>query len=156
MSITKTKKMIVLFSCVGAMSFRLKAFWEYLEKIISIKSGRNTSIGCRNCAQVLHYTAGSSKEFDLQSHRGGSGLTTVESTIASFSKGFEVGVSTLEMDVQITKDHQAVITHDPGYGFHVWEHGSGVRRRGDNILFYMMYEKKRKTTYFRCSSLNKL
>ncbi|NHM33571.1 glycerophosphodiester phosphodiesterase family protein [Neobacillus terrae] len=57
------------------------------------------------------YTAGSPKEFDLQAHRGGIGLT-VESTIASFSKGLEVGVSTLEMDVQITKDHQAVITHD--------------------------------------------
>lgn len=51
------------------------------------------------------------KEFDLQAHRGGLGLT-VESTIASFSKALELGVSTLELDVQITEDHQAVITHD--------------------------------------------
>jgi glycerophosphoryl diester phosphodiesterase len=51
------------------------------------------------------------KEFDLQAHRGGIGLT-VESTIASFSKALEVGVSTLELDVQITEDHQAVVTHD--------------------------------------------
>jgi glycerophosphoryl diester phosphodiesterase len=51
------------------------------------------------------------KEFDLQAHRGGLGLT-VESTIASFSKALEVGVSTLELDVQITEDHQAVVTHD--------------------------------------------
>jgi glycerophosphoryl diester phosphodiesterase len=49
--------------------------------------------------------------FDLQAHRGGIGLT-VESTIASFSKGMSVGVATLEMDVQITEDHVAVITHD--------------------------------------------
>ncbi|MFY4775196.1 glycerophosphodiester phosphodiesterase family protein [Metabacillus sp. RGM 3146] len=51
------------------------------------------------------------KGFDLQAHRGGIGLT-VESTIASFSRALEVGVSTLELDVQITKDHQAVVTHD--------------------------------------------
>ncbi|RAP75631.1 glycerophosphodiester phosphodiesterase family protein [Paenibacillus montanisoli] len=51
------------------------------------------------------------KEFDLQAHRGGLGLT-VESTIASFSHALEVGVSTLELDVQITEDHYAVITHD--------------------------------------------
>ncbi|SFA72332.1 glycerophosphoryl diester phosphodiesterase [Bacillus sp. cl95] len=52
-----------------------------------------------------------SKEFDLQAHRGGLGLT-VESTIASFAHALELGVSTLELDVQITEDHQAVITHD--------------------------------------------
>ncbi|MFF1820651.1 glycerophosphodiester phosphodiesterase family protein [Kribbella sp. NPDC058245] len=49
--------------------------------------------------------------FDIQGHRGGLGLT-VESTIASFSHGLELGVSTLELDVQITEDGYAVITHD--------------------------------------------
>jgi glycerophosphoryl diester phosphodiesterase len=49
--------------------------------------------------------------FDLQAHRGGIGLT-VESTIASFSKALDLGVSTLELDVQITKDGYAVVTHD--------------------------------------------
>lgn len=51
------------------------------------------------------------KTFDLQAHRGGLGLT-VESTIASFSKALDLGVSTLELDVQITEDGQAVVTHD--------------------------------------------
>jgi glycerophosphoryl diester phosphodiesterase len=51
------------------------------------------------------------RTFDLQAHRGGLGLRP-ESTIASFANGLRVGVSTLEMDVQITKDGQAVITHD--------------------------------------------
>ncbi|NUU22335.1 MAG: glycerophosphodiester phosphodiesterase [Streptomycetaceae bacterium] len=53
----------------------------------------------------------SPKTFDLQAHRGGLGLT-VESTIASFSKALDLGVSTLELDVQITEDRQAVVTHD--------------------------------------------
>ena len=51
------------------------------------------------------------KTFDIQAHRGGLGLT-VESTIASFSKALELGVSTLELDTQITKDGRAVVTHD--------------------------------------------
>ena len=49
--------------------------------------------------------------FDLQAHRGGLGLT-VESTLASFDKAIRLGVSTLELDVQITQDGQAVVTHD--------------------------------------------
>ncbi|MDA3630458.1 glycerophosphodiester phosphodiesterase family protein [Saccharopolyspora sp. WRP15-2] len=55
-----------------------------------------------------HYGPGG---FDLQAHRGGLGLV-VESTLDSFSNGLAVGVSTLELDVQITEDHHAVVTHD--------------------------------------------
>jgi glycerophosphoryl diester phosphodiesterase len=49
--------------------------------------------------------------FDLQAHRGGLGLV-VESTLASFANALETGVSTLELDVQITRDGEAVVTHD--------------------------------------------
>ncbi|RYU14780.1 glycerophosphodiester phosphodiesterase family protein [Nocardioides iriomotensis] len=49
--------------------------------------------------------------FDLQAHRGGLGLT-VESTLPAFAKALELGVSTLELDVQITEDQAAVVTHD--------------------------------------------
>ncbi len=51
------------------------------------------------------------EDFDLQAHRGGLGLTT-ESTLEGFANGLELGVSTLELDVQITEDGYAVITHD--------------------------------------------
>jgi glycerophosphoryl diester phosphodiesterase len=56
-------------------------------------------------------TNGTDNHFDLQAHRGGLGLT-VESTLASFAKGLETGVSTLELDLQITKDGREVVTHD--------------------------------------------
>lgn len=52
-----------------------------------------------------------SRYFDLQAHRGGLGLHT-ESSIASFSNALEMGVTTLELDTQITKDGVAVVTHD--------------------------------------------
>jgi glycerophosphoryl diester phosphodiesterase len=54
---------------------------------------------------------GTDNHFDLEAHRGGLGLT-VESTLASFARGLETGVSTLELDLQITKDGREVITHD--------------------------------------------
>lgn len=49
--------------------------------------------------------------FDLQAHRGGIGLTT-ESSLEGFARALRLGVSTLELDVQITEDAQAVVTHD--------------------------------------------
>jgi glycerophosphoryl diester phosphodiesterase len=48
---------------------------------------------------------------DIQAHRGGLGLT-VESTLAGFDRALRLGVSTLELDVQITEDGAAVVTHD--------------------------------------------
>jgi glycerophosphoryl diester phosphodiesterase len=49
--------------------------------------------------------------FDVQAHRGGIALT-VENTLPAFARALELGVSTLELDVQITEDGEAVVTHD--------------------------------------------
>ncbi|WP_353951464.1 glycerophosphodiester phosphodiesterase family protein [Knoellia sp. S7-12] len=49
--------------------------------------------------------------FDVQAHRGGLGLTT-ESTPQGFAKALELGVTTLELDTQITQDEKVVVTHD--------------------------------------------
>jgi glycerophosphoryl diester phosphodiesterase len=51
------------------------------------------------------------RAFDLQAHRGGLGLRP-ESTLSAFANALHTGVSTLELDVQITEDRQAVVTHD--------------------------------------------
>ncbi len=53
----------------------------------------------------------SGRTFDIQGHRGGLGLRS-ENTLSSFGNGMRLGVSTLELDVQITEDKQAVVTHD--------------------------------------------
>lgn len=49
--------------------------------------------------------------FDLQAHRGGLGLIS-ESTLASFANALNIGVTTLELDTQVTKDGKVVVTHD--------------------------------------------
>ncbi|CRK56327.1 Glycerophosphoryl diester phosphodiesterase [Alloactinosynnema sp. L-07] len=51
------------------------------------------------------------REFDLQAHRGGLG-PRVESSLNSFGNALRLGVTTLELDVQITEDGQAMVTHD--------------------------------------------
>ncbi|MFC7877002.1 glycerophosphodiester phosphodiesterase family protein [Isoptericola sp. NPDC057391] len=54
---------------------------------------------------------GNPRAFDLQAHRGGVAMT-VENTLPAFANALELGVSTLELDVQITADGHAVVTHD--------------------------------------------
>lgn len=49
--------------------------------------------------------------FDLQAHRGGMGLHT-ESSPHSFGHALSLGVTTLELDTQVTEDGHVVVTHD--------------------------------------------
>jgi glycerophosphoryl diester phosphodiesterase len=53
--------------------------------------------------------------FDLQAHAGGRGMATGES-LRAFAKALETGVSTLELDINITRDHQPLVWHDPVIG----------------------------------------
>jgi len=50
--------------------------------------------------------------FDLQAHRGGRGLRP-ENTLAAFENAIRMGVTTLELDIAITADGVAVISHEP-------------------------------------------
>ena len=53
-----------------------------------------------------------SQIFDFQAHRGGRDARP-ENTLASFAYALELGVTTLEMDMQLTKDGHIVISHNP-------------------------------------------
>jgi len=50
--------------------------------------------------------------FDLEGHRGTRGLAP-ENTLAAFRKALEIGVTTLETDMAVTRDGVLVISHDP-------------------------------------------
>jgi glycerophosphoryl diester phosphodiesterase len=49
---------------------------------------------------------------DVQAHRGGAGLKP-ENTLNSMTNAIKLGVNTLEMDMQVSKDGKVVISHDP-------------------------------------------
>lgn len=50
--------------------------------------------------------------FDLQAHRGGAGLHP-ENTLEAFGGALTLGVSTLELDVHLTREDDVVVSHDP-------------------------------------------
>ena len=51
-------------------------------------------------------------DFDIQGHRGCRGLMP-ENTIPSMYKAIDLGVTTIEMDVTITKDNKVILSHEP-------------------------------------------
>jgi len=50
--------------------------------------------------------------FDLEGHRGTRGLAP-ENTLAAFRRAIEIGVTTIETDMAVTKDDVVVISHNP-------------------------------------------
>ncbi|QJR13813.1 glycerophosphodiester phosphodiesterase [Usitatibacter palustris] len=55
---------------------------------------------------------GCATPFDLQGHRGARGLAP-ENTLPAFATALTVGVTTLELDVGVTRDGVVVVHHDP-------------------------------------------
>ncbi|HET9056916.1 MAG TPA: glycerophosphodiester phosphodiesterase [Chitinophagaceae bacterium] len=72
------------------------------------------------CAIVLTYNSSMAQEkrFDIQGHRGCRGLMP-ENTIPAMLKALDIGVTTLEMDVVITKDKQVVLSHEPFFNHEI-------------------------------------
>ncbi|HEY4371444.1 MAG TPA: glycerophosphodiester phosphodiesterase [Burkholderiales bacterium] len=63
------------------------------------------------CLLFLCSAVAQAQAFDLQGHRGARGLAP-ENTLAAFSRGLGAGVSTLELDIGVTRDGVVVIHHD--------------------------------------------
>ena len=66
-------------------------------------------------------------EFDKQGHRGCRGLYP-ENTIPAMLHAIGMGVTTLEMDVVITKDKKVVLSHDPYFN-----HEISTKPNGDTV-----------------------
>lgn len=64
------------------------------------------------CLMASAFTQPVSRPFDLQGHRGCRGLMP-ENTVPAFLKALDLGVTTLELDVVISKDRQVVVSHEP-------------------------------------------
>jgi glycerophosphoryl diester phosphodiesterase len=73
-------------------------------------------------------------KFDLQGHRGARGLKP-ENTIPGFLLALDTGVTTLEMDLAVTKDKQLILSHEP------WMDAS-ICLKGDSSPISAKEEKK--------------
>ena len=65
----------------------------------------------RSCSPARRRRAAPVLAFDLQGHRGARGLAP-ENTIAAFKRALDIGVTTIETDLGITRDGVVVIAHD--------------------------------------------
>lgn len=87
------------------------------------------------------------KDFDMEAHRGGRGLMP-ENTVPAMLHAIDMGVTTLEMDMQVTKDGQIVVSHDATFnaGFTTTPEGDTLSpaESKKRILYTMDYDSIRK------------
>lgn len=85
-------------------------------------------------------------DFDAQSHRGGRGLMP-ENTIASEKNAIDYN-TTLEMDLQMSKDSQIVVSHDAYFNadFCLTPEGETMKKKDgySRLLFNMPYDSIQK------------
>lgn len=82
-------------------------------------------------------------KFSSEGHRGARGLYP-ENTIKGMLKTIDLGVTTLEMDLSITKDKQVVLSHDPYLNPKFVLNPDGTELKDNKTLIYSLnYEELR-------------
>ncbi|MBM3177373.1 MAG: glycerophosphodiester phosphodiesterase [Bacteroidetes bacterium] len=83
--------------------------------------------------------------FDVQGHRGARGLMP-ENTIPAFIAALDTGVTTLEMDLAITRDGLVVVSHEPWMNPLICRPPQGINFSNgkDFSLYKMTYEEIKK------------
>ena len=89
---------------------------------------------------------------DLQGHRGARGLYP-ENTIPAFIYALDLGVTTLEMDIAITADGNAVVSHEPWMSAKICSHPDGrpvTAKEEKSLRIYSMSDEE--VAGFDCGS----
>ncbi|WBV57397.1 glycerophosphodiester phosphodiesterase family protein [Chryseobacterium daecheongense] len=81
----------------------------------------------------------SAQSFDNQAHRGGKSLYP-ENTIPAMKNALKMGVTTLEMDLAITKDKQVILSHDAFLSPELVTKPDGTFIPRDSGFYYKIYE----------------
>ena len=93
------------------------------------------------------------KKIDIQGHRGARGLMP-ENTIEGFVMATELGVTTLELDLAVTKDNQLIVSHEPFFSPEFCRDTLGNRVQESNMLSYNIFQMTyQETQQFDCGSI---
>lgn len=84
-----------------------KNYFAIVILVLTITQFVNCTSDTQNQTNIGHFPA-----FYKEGHRGTRGLMP-ENTIPSMKKAIEVGANFIEVDIQISKDKQVMIAHDP-------------------------------------------
>ena len=78
-------------------------------------------------------------KFDLQGHRGARGLAP-ENSIPGFWKALSHNVTTLELDLAVTKDGTLILSHEPWFNHHFCLDSLGQAIAEDSAMAYNIYQ----------------
>jgi glycerophosphoryl diester phosphodiesterase len=85
--------------------------------------------------------------FDIEGHRGCRG-SLPENSISAFIKALELGVTTLEMDLVISKDKKVVVSHEPYFSHEICltPEGKNISKEEESSfnIYQMNYEQIKK------------
>ncbi len=108
------------------------------------------TLSCSNTKKMKEASTDTGKqtyvqgEFDKQGHRGCRGLMP-ENTVPAMLYALGMGVSTLEMDVVITKDKKVILSHEPWFGKEITTKPDGKyigeREERTYNIYWMTYEQ---------------
>ncbi len=90
-------------------------------------------------ALILSKLPAQQKNFDFQGHRGCRGLYP-ENTIPAMIEALKLGVTTLELDVVITKDKQVVLSHEPFMAHEISTSPDGRQLHPENERSFNIYQ----------------
>lgn len=111
-----------------------KFFWSILILLFT---------GCSNAKKMQSELP----QFDKQGHRGSRGLMP-ENTIPAMHKAIDFKVTTLEMDVVISKDKKVVVSHDPYFNADITTTPEGKilskAEASKRLLYAMNYDSIKK------------
>lgn len=111
---------------------------RFLCVIVAIMAWLNLFTMNESSAQIF------TPKFDVQGHRGARGLMP-ENTIPAFLLALDSGVTTLEMDLAITKDKQVIVSHEAWMNseFCLDPSGNEIKSRDEKKfnIYQMMYEE---------------
>ncbi len=77
--------------------------------------------------------------FDVEGHRGCRGIMP-ENTIPAMLKALDIGVTTLELDVVITRDKQVMVSHEPFYNHELTTRADGTFINAKDERKFNIYE----------------
>ena len=88
---------------------------------------------------VICFSCNSEQSLDIQGHRGCRGLYP-ENSIPAFKKALDLGVTTLELDVVISKDKKVVVSHEPFMNHHIVLDPRGNEIAANDERSYNLFE----------------
>lgn len=90
--------------------------------------------------------------FDLQGHRGARGVRP-ENTIPAFMLALDSGVTTIELDLAVTKDSQVIVSHEPWMSASICLQPDGSEISASEEMTFNLYEMDyEKVQQFDCGS----